>query len=317
MKIVAITRMDMSYLQENIPEKVRSQIDFIWCKNSAEADAFLSDAEAVVTSGRLDPDITEKAPKLRWVQCLSSGVNKLPLRALEERNILVTNAKGVHIVQMSEFAMGLLLQWTGKAHIFHRNQTERKWDTKISTDELHGKTIAIIGTGAIGKAVARKCEAFDMNVIGYNRTGEVPPHFNQIFTGEKGLSALLPISDFVMLLLPSTPKTRHFMTKEHFQQMKQSAFLINLARGDVIDEQELIRTLQEGRIAGAALDVFEQEPLPETSPLWSMENVILTPHIAGASEYYVQRAATIFYHNMEQYLAGKPLMNSVDLQEGY
>jgi phosphoglycerate dehydrogenase-like enzyme len=317
MNIVAISGMDLSQLRDNLPDEVRSHINFIWCKNTKEANDFLPDAEILLTMGRLDPEIMERAPKLRWVQSLSAGIDKLPLESFIRRNIIVTNGKGVHTVQMSEFTLGVMLQWVRSTNKILKHQQEKIWDSKLSLDELYGKTIGILGAGAIGEAVARKCQAFDMRVIGFNRSGAAQPHFNEILSGDNGLITLLQKSDFVVLLLPSTAKTRHLIKREQLQQMKSSAFLINIARGDVIDEEALIEALQNGTIAGAALDVFEQEPLPEASPFWTMDNVILTPHIAGATAHYIERAAPIFYHNLKQYIAGQSLMNVVNLREGY
>lgn len=317
MKIVAITGMNLSNMQEKIPKEIRSQVEFLWCKNTKEAAEFLSEAEVIVTSGRLNSSVPDRTPKLRWVQSLSAGVDKLPLEAFAQRNIAVTNAKGVHTIQMSEFTLSLMLQWTRNSNKFLDSQQEKRWDSKIPVGELHGLTIGIVGAGAIGEAVARKCQAFDMYVIGYNRSGDLPAHFDEIVTGEEGLITLLKKSDYIVILLPSTAKTHHVITKKHLQYMKPNAFLINLARGDVIDEDALIEALQDGSIAGAALDVFEQEPLPESSPFWTMDNVIVTPHIAGSSEHYLERAAPIFFHNIKQYISGKPLMNLVNLKEGY
>jgi phosphoglycerate dehydrogenase-like enzyme len=317
MNIVAITGMDISYLKENIPDEVRKEVELFWCKNTKEADEFLSEAEVLVTSGRLHPSIPKKTPKLRWVQSLSSGVDQLPLKELAQRNIILTNARSIHAVQMSEFALSAMLDWVRNTNNFHSMQRQKIWDSKIPVAELHGKTIGIIGAGAIGEEIARKCQVFDMKVVGFNRTGSLPAHFDEVVTGQEGLHTLLQISDFVVLALPSTAKTHHFITREHLQLMKRSAILINLARGSIIQEEALIEALQDGTIAGAALDVFDQEPLPESSPFWTMENVMLTPHIAGVSEHYLARVTPIFYHNLQQYLAGKPLMNLVDLQEGY
>jgi phosphoglycerate dehydrogenase-like enzyme len=317
MNVVAISGMDLSRLRDNLPDEVRSQTEFIWCKNTEEANEFLPNAEILLIMGRLDPDITERTPKLRWVQTLSAGIDKLPLEAFIKRNIIVTNGKGVHTVQMSEFTLGVMLQWVRNTNKFLKHQQVKKWEPKLALDELYGKTVGILGAGAIGEAVARKCQAFDMRVMGFNRSGATQPHFHEILSGDNGLTTLLQKSDFVVLLLPSTTKTYHLIKREHLQQMKSSAFLINIARGDVIDEEALIEALQNGTISGAALDVFEQEPLPETSPFWTMDNVILTPHISGATDHYIERAAPIFYHNMKQYIAGQPLMNVVNLREGY
>jgi phosphoglycerate dehydrogenase-like enzyme len=180
MNIVAISGMDLSQLRDNLPDEVRSHINFIWCKNTKEANDFLPDAEILLTMGRLDPEIMERAPKLRWVQSLYAGIDKLPLESFIRRNIIVTNGKGVHTVQMSEFTLGVMLQWVRSTNKILKHQQEKIWDSKLSLDELYGKTIGILGAGAIGEAVARKCQAFDMRVIGFNRSGAAQPHFNEI-----------------------------------------------------------------------------------------------------------------------------------------
>lgn len=317
MNIVAITGMDLTSMQEQMPQDLKERCHFHWFKSSSEAGDQIASANVIITAGRLNPDVVKQAIDLKWIQTISAGVDKLPLQELAQRHIVLTNARGVHTIQMSEFTLSLMLQWVRKANLLHERQQSKIWDNQVRFEELHGQTIGIIGAGAIGEAVARKAKAFDMKVIGLNRSGTPQPAFDMTVHGEEGLSYLLSNSDFVVLLLPSTTKTRGFLNKEHLSLMKPSAFLINLARGDVIDENDLILALQEGKLAGAALDVFEQEPLPSTSPLWSMDNVILTPHIAGASAHYTERVSSIFYHNVRAMLDGGEMMNVVNLTEGY
>ncbi|NOV00806.1 D-2-hydroxyacid dehydrogenase [Paenibacillus planticolens] len=319
MKIVAITDMDLSLMQDQMPQDLKERCQFQWYRSSKEAREHVADADVIMTAGRIHPDLvtTESAPKLKWMQTLSAGVDKLPLQELTERQIKLTNARGVHTIQMSEFTLSLMLQWVRKSNTLYECQLQKEWYQSISVGELAGKTLGIVGAGAIGEAVARKAKAFDMSVIGFNRTGTPQPGFDATLSGDEGLCKLLAQSDFVVLLLPSTPKTRGLVTKEHLSLMKSSAFLINLARGDVIDEAALTQMLQEGKLAGAALDVFEQEPLPATSPLWSMSNVIVTPHIAGSSAHYTERVSSIFYHNLRAMLDGGDMINVVSLTEGY
>ncbi|SDO26870.1 Phosphoglycerate dehydrogenase [Paenibacillus sp. yr247] len=317
MNIVAITGMDLTSMQEQMPKDLQERCEFHWFKSSSEAGEQIVNADVIISAGRINPDILNQAPKLKWMQTLSAGVDKLPLQEFAERNILLTNARGVHTIQMSEFTLSLMLQWIRNANLLHELQQNKVWDSQIKVGELYGKTLGIIGAGAIGEAVARKAKAFDMTVIGYNRSGTPQPAFDSTVSGEEGLPYLLSQSDFIVLLLPSTAKTRGFLTKEHLSLMKPSAFLINLARGDVIDEEALVHALQEGKLAGAALDVFEQEPLPSTSPLWSLKNVIITPHIAGASAHYTERVSSIFYHNLRAFLDGSEMINVVNLTEGY
>ncbi|NOU67299.1 D-2-hydroxyacid dehydrogenase [Paenibacillus sp. LMG 31461] len=317
LKIVAVTGMNLTSMQEQIPQDLKERIQFHWFSSSKDAGDLLPDADVIISAGRLHPDIVSRAQKLKWVQTLSAGVDKLPLAELDQRQVIVTNARGVHTIQMSEFALSLMLQWVRKANLLHDNQQQHVWDNQVRFGELHGKTIGIIGAGAIGEAVARKAKGFDMSVIGLNRSGTPQAACDTTVHGEEGLQLLLSQSDFIVVLLPSTVKTRGFLQKEHLALMKPSAFFINLARGDVLDESALIQALQEGKLAGAALDVFEQEPLPADSPLWSMKNVILTPHIAGSSEHYTDRVSAIFYHNLRVMLDGGEMINVVDLAEGY
>ncbi|MDU0204144.1 MULTISPECIES: D-2-hydroxyacid dehydrogenase [Paenibacillus] len=319
MKIVAITDMNLSLMQERMPQDLKGRTEFHWFRSSKDAQEHIADAEVIITAGRIHPEYAtkERAPKLRWMQTLSAGVDKLPLQELAERQIPLTNARGVHTIQMSEFTLSLMLQWVRKSNKLYECQLQKEWYQRISVGELSGKTLGIVGAGAIGEAVARKAKAFDMSVIGLNRSGTPQPGYDQTLSGDEGLRTLLAQSDFVVLLLPSTPKTRGLITKEHLSLMKPSAFLINLARGDVIDEGALTLMLQEGKLAGAALDVFEQEPLPATSPLWSMTNVIVTPHIAGSSSHYTERVSAIFYHNLRALLDGGEMMNLVNIHEGY
>ncbi|MFD0698592.1 D-2-hydroxyacid dehydrogenase [Paenibacillus sp. GCM10027628] len=317
MNIVAITGMDLSYLRDHMPHDLKDRVQFHWFKSSEEAKEQLPEAHVIITAGRMNPDIMKQAVNLRWVQTLSAGVDKLPLQEFATRDIVLTNARGVHTIQMSEFTISLMLQWVRKSNQLHDNQQKQVWDHQVTFGELYGRTIGIVGAGAIGEAVARKAKAFDMNVIGLNRSGRPVPAFDLTVSGEDGLAHLLSQSDYVVLLLPSTPATRRFITKEHLALLKSSAFLINLARGDVIDEEALIDALQKEKLAGAALDVFEQEPLPAASPFWSMNNVIVTPHIAGSSAHYTERASSIVYHNIRALLDGGDMMNLVNIAEGY
>ncbi|MEC0228951.1 D-2-hydroxyacid dehydrogenase [Paenibacillus alba] len=317
MNIVAITGMDLTVMQEQMPQDLKDRCQFHWFQSSKGAEEQVAEADVIVTAGRINPDIMKLASKLKWMQTLSAGVDKLPLQELAERDIPLTNARGVHTIQMSEFTLSLMLQWVRKANLLHEQKLNKIWNHEVQVGELHGKTLGIIGAGAIGDAVARKAKAFDMKVIGLNRSGDPQLSFDSTVSGEEGLNALLSQSDFIVLLLPSTAKTRGFITKEHLALMKPSALLINLARGDVIDEAALITALQEGKLAGAALDVFEQEPLPASSPLWQLDNVILTPHIAGASAHYTERVSSIFYHNLRAFLDGGEMINVVNLKEGY
>lgn len=317
MNIAAVTAANFQAIIDQLPEDVRPSVTLHWFKSEEEAKPFLAEAEAIVTTGKVDEQLILSAPKLRWIQSFSAGVDGIPQPLLAERGIALTNARGIHQIQMSEFALALMLQWARRFPQFYRNQANRSWDKKVRLSELYGCTLGILGAGSIGQAVAAKAKAFDMRVIGYNRSGREVPGFDRILAGREGLEEVLRESDYLILLMPHTPETHHFLTASEFRMMKPTSFFINLARGSVVREADLIAALQEGVIAGAALDVFETEPLPADSPLWNMENVIVTPHVAGLSPQYMQRASGIFYENIRRFLKGEPFVNVVDLAAGY
>lgn len=307
----------LSLLEPGLPEG----ITLIHCHNREEAADRAADAEACIAAGVGMPDqaMLEGLPRLRWVQCLSAGVDKLPLVEFRRRGIRLTNARGVHQIQMSEFAMLLMLQWARRADLHFSNQLDKRWGKRVPAGELYGRTAGILGTGSIGQAIAAKARAFGMRTLGYNAGGRGAPHFDKVVQGREGLLALLGDSDYVVVILPATGDTERLIGREELHAMKPSACLINLARGTVVSEPELILALQNGIIAGAALDVFEEEPLPQESPLWELPNVLITPHVAGASPHYTERAAAIVRENLLRFRADPsgPLENEVDLRQGY
>jgi phosphoglycerate dehydrogenase-like enzyme len=186
--------------------------------------------------------------------------------------------------------------------------------------ELHGATVGIVGYGALGKQIARLCHALGMKIMVLRRSGGGTQDENEApvtFVSREELPALMHESDFVVLATPITPETHHMIDAAMLAQMKPTAFLVNIGRGAVVDEAAMIVALRERRIAGAGLDVFEQEPLPDDSELWTLDNVILSPHISGLTPQYPKRASEIFVGNLRRYVAGEPLVNQVDFQRGY
>ena len=186
----------------------------------------------------------------------------------------------------------------------------------MQAEELIGKTLAVIGLGRIGKGVARRARAMGMRVIGTSRLGAPVADADAVFPAEH-LHAVLEQADFVALTVPLTPATVHVIDQKALEAMRPTAYLINVSRGRVVDEKALVEALRSGRIAGAALDVFEEEPLPADSPLWGFENVILTPHVGGDLKGFTDRSARLFCENIGRYLDGEALINQVDLVRGY
>ncbi|AZB41822.1 D-2-hydroxyacid dehydrogenase [Bacillus sp. FJAT-42376] len=255
---------------------------------------------------------------VKWIQSWSAGVNDIPLDWLEERSIMLTSANGVHASPISETIFALMLGLTRNIHAYLRNQQSKTWHHAGLKLEIHNKTIGILGIGAIGKETAKIAKAFNMNVLGMRHSGKNAEFVDKMYTPDQ-LNDMLPECDYVVVTLPLTKDTNRMIGKEQFSLMKNSAFLINIGRGDIIVEKDMVAALQSGEIAGAGLDVFENEPLEEASPLWEMENVILTPHTAGSTEYYDERViGDILLPNLKKYLAGEePDVNRVDFNKGY
>lgn len=255
--------------------------------------------------------------ELKWLQNWGAGVDVLPLAKFLERGVLVTNASGVHANPISETVVAFMLGLTRKIDTYVRNQSKHVWHHSGLNMEMHGKTVGILGVGAIGEEVARLCKAFGMNVLGVRKSKSPSPVVDEMYSmGE--LSDVFSKSDYVVNTLPLTDETRRLMGKPEFQAMKKTAFYINIGRGATTDESAMIEALSTGEIAGAGLDVFEVEPLPEQSPLWDMENVIVTPHTSGSTEFYDDRVIDIFTENLRSYVQGEGLVqNVVDLKLQY
>ncbi|MFC0473353.1 D-2-hydroxyacid dehydrogenase [Halalkalibacter kiskunsagensis] len=255
---------------------------------------------------------------LRWVQTWSAGVNSLPLTDLQAQDIQITSANGVHAYPISETIFALMLSLTRKIHTYVRNQQTKMWHHSGMKLELHGKTVGIFGVGAIGQETAKIAKAFGMKVIGFRHSGKPAEYVDEMYK-TTNMNDILPKLDYVVITLPLTKQTYQLFGAEQFERMKSSSFLINISRGEVIDEKALIRALKHERIAGAGLDVFETEPLQEESPLWELENVIVTPHTSGSTEYYDERVVKdILIPNLKNYLEAEPFsINLVDYQKGY
>ncbi len=285
-------------------------------------------AETDVYYAYSDPPTREAAPKLRWVQTNWAGVDTTigaPIFASGE--VILTTGAGIHAANMGEYTLMMMLALAHRLPNAFKMMQAGTWSddrAAFMPAELRGATLGLIGYGWIGKEVARLAQAFGMQVIALRRrpAAEDEPSSagNVTFVARDRLPELLSRADFVVVVAPLTPETRHMLDAHALQHMKPTGFLINIGRGAVVDEGALVAAIWEGRIAGAALDVFEQEPLPADSPLWSLAaegRVILTPHIAGQTPHYEARAAALFAENLRRFVAGLPLINQVDFERGY
>ncbi|WP_411349295.1 D-2-hydroxyacid dehydrogenase [Paenibacillus sp. WLX2291] len=315
-KIVFLQKLNEQQQQKLREAAPHDEIVAIPVKEASSQD--LADAEIIVGWSRKFQDfiLSDDCP-VKWVQAWSAGVDKMPLDKLEHKQVLLTSANGVHTIPISEHIFAYMLSFARNLHTAIRNQSRNQWDESGTFSELHGKTIAIAGAGNIGKGTANLARAFGMKVIGIRRSGEPLDEFDMMYDMDR-LDDALANADFVVNILPLTDDTRELFNRERFERMKDSAVFINVGRGPTVNTDDLTAALQEGIIAGAGLDVFDPEPLPEDHPLWQLEQVIITPHIAGSNEYYTDRVLEIFLANLNAYHKGESLpVNLVDYEHGY
>ncbi len=269
----------------------------------------------VLLAGQLDPSgLATGAPRLKWIQSTSAGVEKFV--AVVPSGVILTNASGVHGPKGGEYAMTALLMLNHRVPHFVTCQRAARWDRAWSTP-VGGKTVVVIGAGAIGLAAARLARRFGMRVLGISRTGRARRAIERMYR-TKDLGKVLPRADFVLVTTPLTPETRGLLGRKELDLLPRHAGIVNLGRARVVDYDALADKLRKGELSGAVLDVLPEEPLPADSPLWSIPNLIISPHCGvDDAEDYVARCLDIFFANLKRYLAGRPLKNVVDLTLGY
>lgn len=276
----------------------------------------LAPAAEIMVGWNVPREAVQRAPRLRWIHSTAAGVDQLLYPEVLDREIVVTASTGIH-QPLVEHVYALILALTRKLHVAIRSQLQRRWERRRALgDELSGKTLGILGLGTIGAEIALKAGAFGLRVIGTKRTPAPVPGVEQVLPPE-GLHEVLREADILVIALPLTPQTTGLIGEPELKMMKRSALLINIGRGPIIREAALVRALREGWIAGAGLDVFEREPLPADSPLYDLENVIITPHVSGTSPRYLDRAVPLFCENLRHYLQGEPFLKQVDKTRGY
>jgi len=297
-----------------LPEKVRRQyydhlrgrfpsitIDMV--DHHSKVEPFIGTADILITFGAhmADP-VLEKGKKLKWIQALGTGVDGIVDRPPFRDGVVVTNMHGLHADSVPEAAIMLMLALARDLPRALRGQHEGKWE-RYPARLLKGKTVGIFGVGAIARSLAPKCKAFGMKVVGISSVAREIPGFDRVAHRE-ALGEIARELDFLVLLTPYSPETHGIVSAKVLAAMKPSSYLVNLARGGVVDEDALMRTLGERRIAGAALDVFASEPLPPEHPLWSMDNVIVTPHLGGFHDQYAEEALPTVEENLRKFLVG-------------
>jgi len=282
-----------------------------------ELDVLLASAE-VIYALKFPPDLIARAPRLNWVQMYSTGVDRALDDDFRNSRVTMTCMSGCHETTIGEFVLMLMLMFVKQApRSFLQKQSGRwKW---FPVGVLRSKTVGIVGLGRIGRELARVCQAFGMGVLATHRSARKVTRARNVdrVLPREQLPELLSQSDFVVIAVPLTSETRGLIGEKELRAMKPTAYLINIARGAIVDEAALIRALREQWIAGAGLDVFATEPLPPDSPLREFPNVIFSPHVAGDIEDYNARATELFCENLRRYLDGRKLLNVVDKKRGY
>jgi phosphoglycerate dehydrogenase-like enzyme len=256
--------------------------------------------------------VIERAPRLRWVHSASVGVDTVLVPALVERPIVLTNARGVYSAALGEFALAAMLFFAKDLRRMVRSQGEGRWDP-FDVEMLKGQVLGIAGYGDIGHAVAERARAFGMRILALRRRVEADP----LVERADSLREMLAASDYVVAALPLTAGTRGLIGERELAAMKASAVLINLGRGPVVEEAALVRALEGKRIRGAALDVFDEEPLPAGHPFYRLENVLLSPHCADHTAGWMEETLELFLENFERFRRGEALRNVVDKVHGY
>ena len=264
-----------------------------------------------------DAEMIRIASKLKWIQALTAGVDFFPLNKIKEQNIILTCGRGIHKIYIAEYAIAAMINLARNYHLMFRNQLRGKWDRSIAQGEINDKVLGILGLGSIGQEIARKALILGMRVIGVKNNPQPLEWVDHVY-GPADMEEVFKQSDYVINLLPDTITTRDLIDKKFFSLMKKSACFINLGRGTTVNQADLIDALQTKMFRALVSDVYEEEPLPENNPLWQLENVILTPHIAGVSSKYLERALSIIRHNLKVYVSHSgEMMNVVDLTRGY
>jgi phosphoglycerate dehydrogenase-like enzyme len=310
-------------LNEQTLERIKQaapEAELMIIKNKEEwgkrAEELITKTEVVF--GRLPFVRIRELPNLRWIQQDFAGSDWLQnFPDIIEKDFILTNASGVHAIPIAEHILAMMLALGRDFPYSFRKQHNRQWGRRGRVIELEGTTLGVIGLGKIGEKTAEKAKGLNMRVLATRRNPDRSSPFVDRMYGREGLYDLLSQSDWVVITAPLTPETRGMIGEKELMSMKKSAHLINIARGSIIQEDVLIKALQEGWIAGAGLDVFEKEPLPPDSPLWDMENVIITGHFAGSTPFYFDRVLEIFLENLKRYRSDEPLINIVDKKRGY
>lgn len=300
---VLILHFDAQHYRERLSQRFPA-VEFHAVHHAHEADPVVAGVEVIMGLGHhIPPALIAAARKLEWVQALTTGTETLTVPGVLPPHVVLTSTRGIHGPQMSELALLNMIALARDFRKMQRNQAEGKWE-QWNQPILENKTIVIVGLGLLAEHLAERCKLFGMTVIGISGGRADVPHFDEVHPRSE-LAKQAARADFLMLLVPYSPETHHLVNRDVLAALKPTAFLVNLARGGVLDEAALIEHLRAGRIAGAGLDIFTQQPLPPDNPLWTMPNVIITPNVGGRSDRFVEQTMTILEPNLQAFVDGR------------
>ncbi len=313
MKLLVYPALDKTEVEEIA--SVSTQVEVLNINTEEEALQEIEDVDALY--GTITPGLFERARNLNWIQTPIIGLENYMFPSLIKSDIKITNMAGIFSDVIADHTLAYILMFARGFHVYMRKQLARNWDPGVPVIHLANQTLGVIGLGGIGMEIARRGSACGMRVIATDAKQREKPDFVDSLWENDKLNDLLEESDFVVSCVPHSPETVKLIGEEQLQRMKKTAYFINISRGVVVDLAALTSALENGEIAGAGLDVFETEPLPSDHPLWEMENVIITPHIAGASAYIQQRRVATLKENLRRYISGEPLQNVVDRKKWF
>lgn len=277
----------------------------------------LNEMDCIVTfGGDITPDIINRATQLKWIMVFSAGVDGLPRKEIMDRNILISNVRGIHAIPMAEFIMSYLLHDVKQLQHFYEAQKNKEWEFSHPVVELGNKKIIVAGAGAIGSQIGKFAKVFGMQTTGLNTTGHPVEGFDQTFA-MKDLAKTITDADYFVSVLPKTKATTEIYDMNFFQSLPKNAVFINIGRGNAVEKAVLERVIAEKTIRHLYLDVYPDEPLATESPIWEATNVTMTPHVSGHTDQYIRRSMEIWLDSLAKFKNEQPVQNEINLNRGY
>lgn len=302
-------------LREEMIEKIDGEYNYLYVEKENMTGKIKAETDIFVTyGGDLTDGEAEQFENLKWVHVMSAGIDEIPKDIFDKA--IVTNSTGIHKIPMTEFAVGLLLQYYKNFNQLHEAQNKKEWITYSRSEELYGKEAHILGTGSIGSHLAKALQIFGVRTVGYNTNGRLIEGFDQTHAISE-LNSQIGSADIMVNILPSTRETTNFLQTATFKAMKDEAVFLNIGRGTVMTDEVLIEVLEQKYIAHVLSDVFNEEPLPADSPLYTYDNLTITPHCSAKTRMYNFRAFDIFTFNLERMNNESEMKNVIDYNKGY